>query len=88
MPFSPLTYTAIGISPLPGKYSAKLCNSMMFLEADELEGLYFEKLFKPSSDEFNAAVLTGFNGIPAAYKKGNNMGVIFNPEYSRETPGI
>ncbi len=55
---------------------------MMFLEAEELEGLYFEKLFKPSSDEFNAAVLTGFNGIPAAYKKGNNMGVIFNPEYS------
>ena len=68
--------------PLPGKYNATLCNSMMFIEAEELESLYFEKLFRPSSDEFNAAVLTGFNGIPAAFKKGNYMGISFNPEYS------
>ncbi len=81
--FFPLSLTlALETPPLPGKYGATLCNSMMFIEAEELEGLYFEKLFKPSSDKFNAAVLTGFNGIPAAYKKGNSMGVIFNPEYS------
>lgn len=81
--FFPISLTQpLKSPPLPGEYSARLCNSMMFLEADELKGLYIEKLFKPSSDEFNAAVITGYSWIPAAYKKGNNMGIIFNPEYS------
>jgi glutamine amidotransferase len=68
--------------PLPAKYKAKVTGSVMFLDVENLDGLYFEKFFIPSAMDYNTAVLSDYPEIPAAYKKGNFMGLIFNPEYS------
>ena len=81
--FFPLSLTVPSeVPPLPAKMSADICDNVIFMDAVTLDGLYFEKLFLPSSNEFNAAVLTDHNEIPAAFKKGNYMGVVFSPAFS------
>ena len=87
--FFPVSLTVPPVlPPLPAKMSAEVRDNVIFLDASVLEGLYFEKLFIPSSNEFNAAVLTENNEIPAAIKKGNYLGLVFNPAFSGQAGNL